>query len=192
MTPRMLGSLAGVLLVVGSSTVAAQPLADVARQEKLRRAALAAQTVAGDAPKTYTAADLRGGGRLTTGSAAPSREEAPADEPSAAEATDDAAAAPDEDAALDEDAWRDRMTAARESRQRLELLADALQNRVDSLWADFTSRDDPAQRAVLEQNRQAAIDELAATREQIDALTQELADIRTEGRRANIPAGWLR
>ena len=187
MTPRMLGCIAGVLLAVSSSQVAAQPLATVARQEKSRRATLATQAGADDdAPKVYTPADLRGGGRLTTGGAVPSPASAPPDEPSAEEATDDATALPDEEAC------RSRINAVRETQQRAELLAEALQNRVDTLWADFTSRDDPAQRAVLEQNRQAAVDELADTREQIDALTQEMADIRREARRANVPPGWLR
>jgi hypothetical protein len=71
-------------------------------------------------------------------------------------------------------------------------MAEALQNRVDGLWAEFTSRDDPAQRTVIEGNRQAALDELANTSAQIEDLTQQIADIRDEARRANVPPGWLR
>lgn len=194
MTPRMLGCLAGVLLAVSGTQVTAQPLAEIARLEKARRAGLAAKaTSVNDPPKVYTIADLNSGGRLTTGGA-PARSSAEPEEPSATdpadetadEATDDAGAAPDEAE------WRDRVSAIRQSQERAELLAEALQNRVDALWVDFTARDDPAQRTVLDQNRQAAMQELADTKSQIEALTQEMADIRTEARRANVPAGWLR
>lgn len=186
MTPRMLGCIVGVVLAVGSSQVAAQPLATVARQEQARRAALAAQAQTDeDKPKVYTIADLRGAGRLTTGGAVPAPASEPPDE-AAEEETADTTAPPGEEA------WRSRINAVREAQQRAELLAEALQNRVDTLWADFTSRDDPAQRTVLEQSRQAALEELVDTREQIDALSQEMADIRTEARRASVPAGWLR
>lgn len=68
----------------------------------------------------------------------------------------------------------------------------ALQNRVDGLWADFTARDDPLQRAQIEQNRLDAISELEYTRGEIDRCEQEIADIQEEARRAGAPAGWLR
>ena len=50
----------------------------------------------------------------------------------------------------------------------------------------------PAQRTVIKEERQAALDELGETRAQVDNLTQERADIRTEARRASVPPGWLR
>ena len=185
----MLGCITGVLLAVASSEVTAQSLVAIARQEKSRRAELAAKAGNGGddkgEKKVYTNADLRGSGRLTTGVAAPpSTEPTP---PATAEDADDVEATP-----TDEDTWRSRVSAVRQAQQRAELMAEALQNRVDTLWTDFTSRDDPVQRAVLEQDRQAAVDELADTRRQIDDLTQELEDIRTEARRANVPPGWLR
>jgi len=186
MTPRMLGCIAGVLLAVGSSEVTAQSLAALARQEKSRRAELA-KKAEGDSneKKAYTNADLRGGGRLTTGIAAPPPSNPT--EPATADESADAVATP-----ADEDRWRNRVSAVRQAQQRAELMAEALQNRVDTLWTDFTSRDDPAQRAVLEQDREAAVDELADTQRQLDDLTQELEDVRTEARRANVPPGWLR
>lgn len=191
MTPRMLGCLAGVLLAVSGTQVTAQPLAEIARMEKARLAGLAAKAAGDEAPlKVYTTADLNGAGRLTTGGA-PAPSPAESEEPSTTEdaaddATDEAVEAPDEAE------WRARVAAVRQSQERAELLAEALQNRVDALWVDFTARDDPAQRAVLDQDRQAAMQELADTQNQIEALTQELTDIRNEARRASVPAGWLR
>ena len=188
MTPRMLGCITGVLLAVASSEVTAQSLVAIARQEKSRRAELAAKAGNGDEKgekKVYTNADLRGNGRLTTGVAAP-----PSTEPTPPATAEDADAV--EATPTDEDTWRSRVSAVRQAQQRAELMAEALQNRVDTLWTDFTSRDDPVQRAVLEQDRLAAVDELANTRRHIDDLTQELEDIRPEARRANVPPGWLR
>jgi hypothetical protein len=67
-----------------------------------------------------------------------------------------------------------------------------LQNRIDSLWADFTARDDPAQRAVVFSDRQEAIDELAAIGAEVERLNEEIAEIEDEARRAGVPPGWLR
>ena len=188
----VLGCVAGLLLALGSSLVAAQSLAEVARQEQLRRETLAQQAAAEKAPlKVYTNADLRGGGRLTSSDG----ETPPPTTPSAA-GTD--TTPPTEDAREttgapnDEDQWRNRITAVRQAQERAQLMAAALQNRVDGLWAEFTGRDDPAQRSVIEQNRQAALAELENTNTEIENLTQQIADIREEARRASVPPGWLR
>ena len=84
------------------------------------------------------------------------------------------------------------MTAARQALERAERRAAELQTRVNGLWADFTGRDDPAQRAVVEQERQAALAELDETRAEAEELAQAVADLRAEARRAGVPPGWLR
>ena len=183
----VLGCVGGLLLALCGSQVAAQPLAEIARREKLRREALAEKAKTDStAPKVYTNADLRGGGRLTTSSV-----EAPSPTTSAT-GTDPRPTAEGTLVAADEDQWRSRINAVQQARDRAQLMAEALQNRVDGLWAEFTSRDDPAQRTVIEGNRQAALEELANTNTQIEELTQQIADIREEARQANVPPGWLR
>ncbi len=182
-----------VLMSGAAAPATAQSLVEVARQERLRRQALARQAGPDAAPpKVYTNADLVRSGRLTVriGDAAPD----PAAPTPAAAATSEAPAAPSSDAAAagDEERWRDRMTAARQALEQAELRAAALQTRVDGLWADFTSRDDPAQRAVLEQERLAALAELDEAKAAIDALARAVADLRGEARRAGVPPGWLR
>ena len=87
-------------------------------------------------------------------------------------------------ATTDESQWRNRISAVRQARERAQLMAEALQNRVDGLWAEFTSRDDPAQRTVIGESRQAALEELENTSAEIEDLTQQIADIREEARRA--------
>ena len=191
MKPVVLGCVAGLLLAMCSSQAAAQSLADIARQEKLRREVLAEKAAAENvSPKAYTNADLRGGGRLTTTDLT--------SPPSTASAEGTASATTAEDAPeaagvpVGEDEWRSRINAVRQARSRAQLMAEALQNRVDGLWAEFTGRDDPAQRVVIEQSRLAALEELDNTSADIENLTQQIVDIQDEARRANVPAGWLR
>lgn len=163
-------------------------LAAVADREKLRRAELDHES------KVYTNDDLRGGLRLTTGRAAA------VPEPDSASPSDgvtfepdDPQAVPDSDTPVrDEAYWRDRITLARDDMTRAELMAAALQNRVDGLWAEFTAHDDPVQRREIERNRNDALQELQKTGTEVDRLTREILEIHEEARRSGVPPGWLR
>lgn len=180
--------VAGAVLLV-SSGVSAQSLADIARKEKERRKSI------GTPSKVYTNRDLRGGSPLTTGTSRPTTQ---AD---ATEATDEstpdgteAAEQPEaeEQSPRDETYWRDRITAARNQVSRSELMLKSLQNRVDGLWAEFTARDDPAGRAVIERDRLEALAELERVRTEIEEQNKNIAAIEDEARRAGVPPGWLR
>ena len=70
--------------------------------------------------------------------------------------------------------------------------ADALQNKINSLTADFTARDDPAQRAVIARDKQKALDELNRLKQAIQDDKKAIADLEEEARRAGVPPGWLR
>ena len=129
---------------------------------------------------------------MTTGAGRRPDPEAPVAGPDAPPAAPGGVADGAPGAARNEAYWRGRITAARNARQRAELVAAALQNRVDGLLAELTARDDPAQRAQLERDRAAALSELEATRTEIERLTEEIAAIREEARRAGALAGWLR
>ncbi len=181
-----------VLVSSAAATAAAQSLVEVARQERLRREALARQA-GPDAPATrvYTDADLVYSGRLTMRVDDQARD---AGAESGAAATEPAtpAASPEAAGAGDEERWRNRMAEARQALEQAERRAAELQTRVNRLWADFTARDDPAQRAALEQDRAAALDELEATEAEADELARAIIDLRDEARRAGVPPGWLR
>jgi hypothetical protein len=84
------------------------------------------------------------------------------------------------------------MKALRTQLERDQVYAAALQTRINSLTADFTARDDPAQRSVIGADRQKAIDELARLKEQIENGRKAIGDLEEEARRARVPAGWLR
>ena len=88
--------------------------------------------------------------------------------------------------------WRQRMVDARQQRDSNAMTVDALQSQINALWADFTARDDPAQRAVIGANRQKALDELDRRRAQQVLLDKAILDIEEEARRAGVPPGWLR
>ena len=195
MKRALVGAFSGLMLTV-TVTASAQEtsLAAVAKQERARRASI------GEKSKVYTNDDLRGGPRLTTGTpplSAPSPLTAPSIEPAGPNTTPSADAAALEE--LDgpeteqgEEYWRNRIMTARDERRRAELMAAALQNRVDGLWADFTARDDPFQRAEIGQDRIEALEELEQTKADVLRLDQEIRDTQEEARRAGVPPGWLR
>ena len=143
-------------------SAAAQSLADVARAEAERRKTIARPS------RVYTNKDLkpaaagrrgnrtcfgkrraakpvvrragRGSTRLTT-------PDTP--RPAGSEAvTDDA----NRRVADESSEWRRRMAEARDEVERSRTLADALQSRINALTADFSARDDPAQRATSARN----------------------------------------
>ncbi len=179
-----------VSAVAGGAT--AQSLVEAARQERLRREALVRHAGPDAAPlRVYTNADLVYSGSLTVriGGDEPA---ARAESGAAAAEPETPAAPPEAEAAGDEERWRNRMAEARQALERAERRAAELQTRVNGLWADFTARDDPAQRAAIEQERQAALAGLEATRTEVDDLARAVADLRDEARRAGVPPGWLR
>lgn len=84
------------------------------------------------------------------------------------------------------------MTALRETLERNQILAEALQSRISALTTDFTNRDDPFQRSALAADRDRAVAELERLEKQLIADEEAISDLQTEARRANVPAGWLR
>ena len=92
----------------------------------------------------------------------------------------------------DEAAWRQRMASAREAVERSASFATALQSQINALTIDFINRDDPAQRAQIEQQRVKAVAELERTQREIEANKKAIAAIEDEARKAGVPAGWLR
>lgn len=151
-------------------------LGELARREAVRRHAVAA------AVKSMTAADL---------GPAPERPPKPVPPPSTTEETAKAgekAAEPPKD----EKWWRARITAARAALERDKLLHAALENRIATLTRDSVNRDDPAQRAVLINERLRALQELELLKKQLIADADAIAAIEEEARQAGIPPGWIR
>ena len=177
--------------IIGSAApITAQGLADVARAEEARRKAVKGQV------KVYTNDSLRG----ADGGEAPSPPPQPAPvAPAAPDATPKTAApqgardgAATAEVVKDEKYWRDRITSARDALARSQTFAEALQSQINGLYTEFVNMSDPAQRMVIEQKRLAAIAEQDRVKADIARHTKTLADIEAEGRRANVPAGWLR
>ena len=67
-----------------------------------------------------------------------------------------------------------------------------MQTRINSLTTDFVNRDDPAQRAVIEPNRQKSIAELARLTKSVAGQQEGHRRLLEEARRAGVPPGWLR
>ena len=175
-------------LIAAATPLTAQNLADVARAEEARRKAV------GGKVKVYTNETLRGadGGEAPSAPRTQAPVAAPAGTPNPAAAAGAKPVAPAADAPKDEKFWRDRLAAARDAVRRSQTFADALQSQVSGLYTEFVNMSDPAQRAVIEQKRLAAIAEQDRVKADLAKQTKALADIEDEARRANVPAGWLR
>lgn len=187
---RLAWGLAAVMLCSGVAR--AQSLGDVAKKEEERR-----KTVKG-AGKVYTNDDLRRypvavpqQGPGTEAASAPDTEKIP--DPVAAAKAQQAAAAPEKaEDKKDEAWWRQRIAAARAAMRRGETHKEAMQTRVNSLTNDFYARDDPAQRAVIWQQRVDALGEMDRLTQEISDLNKEIASIEEEARKEGVPPGWLR
>ena len=81
--------------------------------------------------------------------------------------------------------WRDRIEAANAELQRNQLFLDSLQSRVNALNTDFVNRDDPAQRAMIANDRQTALAEMDRVRQAIETLKKQIVDIPIDAAEVN-------
>ena len=84
------------------------------------------------------------------------------------------------------------MQSALEQLDRDRLYAEALQSRINALTTDFTARDDPAQRALIGQDRDKAVAELDRLKKVIQDDKDAVTAVEEEARHAGVPPGWLR
>jgi hypothetical protein len=184
--------LAGVILtgmVLAAAGTYAQTLGDVARKEEARR-----KTV-NKPSKVYTNKTLKDDGSPappSTASSPASPAPASAAEPAPPATAAAPAAAPAPASPRDEKYWRGRLDATRTTLARAQTVQEALQSRINALSTDFVNRDDPAQRNAIAADRQKALAELDRVKQEITQHQKAIADIQEEGRRAGVPAGWLR
>lgn len=201
--PTRLSLVAGLLVVAFAAPLLAQTappsLAEVAKKEAERRAGLKGPA------KVYTNDDLKKAPALPPSAAPATADQKTEDAKAGDKKADDKKADDTKADAKDakegdkpdteqkgEDYWRPRMTQAREELRRNEMFLDALQSRVNALSAEFSSRDDPYQRAQIADDRQKALAELDRVKDQIEKDKKAISDIEEEARRAGVPAGWIR
>ncbi len=161
-----------------------KPLADVAKAEEARRQ----QTK--KPAKVYTNGSLRPD--ISKGVAPPSTSTPVAATNASPGNTTPAAPAADAPPSRDQAFWASRMKVARGELSRIQIFMDSLQTRINSLTTDFVNRDDPAQRAKIETDRQAALAELERVKKELADKNKEITAIEDEARRSGVPVGWLR
>ncbi len=168
-----------------ATVLSAQSLGDVAKKEQQRR-----KTTKSTSGKVYTNKDLGPGGIAPAPAPAPP----PASQTAGPGGAEPAASAAQtvQDPRKTEEYWRKRIETARAEIQRNELFLDSLQSRVNALSTDFVNRDDPAQRAVIGNDRIKALAEMDRVKEALAALKKQVDDIEEEARQAGVPPGWLR
>jgi len=176
-------------LASGIATVQAQSLAEVAQKEEERRKSVkpASKVLTnkdlGDVPAAAVTPPADADTKATDAKAAEAVKTAKPAEPSAEDSK-----APVKDQAY----WSGRMKELRTQLDRDQIYAEALQTRINSLSADFVNRDDPAQRGVIERDRQRAVGELDRLTKAVAEGKKAIADFEEEARRAAVPPGWLR
>jgi hypothetical protein len=163
----------------------AQSLGDVARKEEARRKTVKKPS------RVYTNENLR---NVDPPDPVPSPEPQATAPPATPDAPAAAPAPAGENTAgvRDEKYWRTRLETERAAVSRAQTFQDALQSRINALSADFVNRDDPAQRNVIAAERQKALAELDRVKKELAQHQKAIADVQEEGRRAGVPAGWLR
>ncbi len=180
------------LVVAAGMPAAAQPLAEIARREEARRAAIRKPS------RVITNKDLRPVDRWEAPSPSPASPGQDAAVPASPEAAPGQPAAPEEqeqeeaDPEAQEREWRQKMSDAKTALERSQMYHEALQSRINALWAEFTAKDDPAQRAVVELERRKAMAEQERVKQEVEQRTKAIADLEEEARRAGVPPGWLR
>jgi hypothetical protein len=168
-------------LLSSASPLAAQSLADVAKQEQDRR-----KTVknAGKVPPPQVVSSGDGKDTPTTNADG---------NPAPADAVDGEPNGDTKDAAPKGEAfWRARIAAARQQLDKDITYAAAMQTRINALTTDFVNRDDAAQRSVIANDRDRAMAELKNLEAAIQKDKDAIAGIEEEARKANVPSGWLR
>ena len=183
--------IAGLAFLVLEGVGGSQSLADVARKTEEQRQKSKPPS------RVYTNEDLKRDPGAATSAPSPSASPATPEAKPGTSTTTEAAKPAAKDATpqeppKDQKYWKDRMTDARNQLARSKLLLDAVQTRINSLTSDIANRADPAQRAVLERDRQDAVRELGRLKKEIQDQTKAISDIEEEARRASVPPGWLR
>lgn len=179
--------IAIAVVALSGSLAQAQSLGDIATQEEARRKAV---TSSG---KVYTNESLRPDGTQAVPAAAPVTTGAGTSDSKAADpAKTPATGAATDDPKKDEKYWRKRLADQRDQLSRAQTFVEALQSRINGLSADFAAKDDPFQRNQISADRQKALAELDRVRKEITDHTKAIADIQEEGRKAGVPAAWLR
>lgn len=186
--------VAGVILAGAAAPLRAQSLADVAKKEEERRRHV-------KTGKVYTNTDLAPTRDAPAGTApaaaADAKEAADAtketkDKKDSKDADKDAKAADKKSEEQGQGYWSKRMAGLRETLQRDQVYAEALQSRINALTTDFVNRDDPAQRAQIGNQRDGAVNELNRLKKQIEDDKKAITDAEEEARKSGVPAGWLR
>ena len=183
---RLLSAIGLVVVIAAPVMGQTQSLGELAKQEAARRKAVKSS---GKVLTNDSVNSIKSSAPAATSQPTPAATPS-GDAPRTAAAEDKPK--PEADRKGQEAAWRQRIQAARDALQRSQMFADALQSQINGLTADFTSRDDPAQRAVVADNRQKALAELDRVKTDITQQNKAIADIQEEARRAGIPPGWLR
>lgn len=186
---RILASaLVAVGVAVSGPRLSAQSLADVAKKEEDRREAIHV------AAKVYTNKDLRPApsGSVPVSATGEKPSDSATDADAGAKSKTAKAGADAKEPVKDKAYWSGKLKGLKQQLERDQGYSIALQSRINALTADAVNRDDPIQRARLEQDRQKAVAELGRLTKAISDDEKAIADLLEDARTAGVPPAWLR
>lgn len=181
-------------MVATAGVAGAQSLADVAKQEKERRKAVA------EPARVYTEADVQTMAPLTTAAARPEPAAAgasPGGTSGAVVAGDEAAQgakAPGQEGAppTDEAGWQARLQQAREELARSRRLLSAMEQQLLALGLQNGSAQAAGRPVPGAAKQEEAFREVERLRAEVDKNTAALAQVDADARTAGVPPGWVR
>ena len=182
--PAFLSMLVLAACVAVCRPVLAQSLGDVSKQEEERRKDVKAPA------KLYTNKDL--GAPIQGGSTADDSKPAASSSDASKESVKSGGDKGKDGLVKDQAYWAKRKKDLQDKLERSHTQADGMQTRINALTADFSSHDDPVQRAAIERDRQRALGELTRLQQDIKDTQKALGDLDEEARKAGVPPGWLR
>lgn len=188
-TFRILASaLVAVGIAVSGPRLSAQSLADVAKKEEDRR-----ETIHVPA-KVYTNKDLRPApsGSVPLPATAEKPNDTATDADAAAKSKTAKAGDGTKEPVKDKAYWSGKLKGLQQQLERDQGYSTALQSRINALTADAVNRDDPIQRARLEQDRQKSVAELGRLTKAISDDEKAIAGLLEDARTAGVPPAWLR
>jgi hypothetical protein len=180
----VVGTIVAGVLVAGVVASSAQSLADVARQEEVRRKDVKAPS------KVYTDADVQKYAPVTAGAQAAATTVTALDASGAPVGQAAAAAG----LPTDEAGWRARMQNARDGLDRDRLLLSALEQQATRAALRKSSGAAPAdgQDAAAGDDVAGRAAEVKRLKAEIDSFRETLANAEEDARKAGVPPGWVR
>ena len=179
--------LTAIYLGMALTSVSGQTLADLAKEERERRANIKpkVRVLSNKSVESFQKGSVSTGVYGNVGDAEGEKKE-PAE--TGKEEGKEKAAEP----AKDEKFWREAFKKAQEEVKAADNKSTLAQLQLNQLWNEFYREDDGFYRETIQKKIQSKIDEIEKLKKAVEDAQKELDKLLAEARQNNVPPGWLR